>query len=85
MHLIETEHFPDLQLPLRTRDNNEEDEEQSGCRLCGSQDQGVLQSPLHYFLQCSALARPRQNLLQVRNTLQRFIYLLKLNRYSWYT
>ena len=75
MHLIETVHFPDLQLPLRTRDNNEDDE-LSGCRLCGCQDQGHLQSPLHYFLQCSALARPRQNLLQVKNT---YLYFLNLD------
>jgi len=38
----------------------------SQCKLCGSEDQ----SPVHYFLQCPALVRPRHLLLQ---TLERII------------
>ena len=35
------------------------------CSLCGSEPE----SPLHYFLQCPALVRPRQRLLQELETL----------------
>ena len=36
-----------------------------GCKLCGSGDE----SPLHFFLQCPALARPRHQLIQVKDKL----------------
>ena len=51
-------------LSLSRSKTNEIEPLSDGCRLCGSGDE----SPLHFFLQCPALARPRHLLIQVDNT-----------------
>ena len=50
-------------LALARSKTNEIEPLSDGCRLCGSGDE----SPLHFFLQCPALSRPRHQLMQVKD------------------